>query len=110
MNLTTKGAVLAATMLTTGVIGATLPAVSSAGDFYLGADAVMLTTDLDYGFTESYTTEHLRVKGGYEFSNNFALEAQVLSAASDTDADFLGDTYEPGHRGNRGSLCQVQDE
>lgn len=94
LKIKTKRAVLAATVFTTGVIGATLPAVSSAGDFYIGADAVMLTTDLDYGFTESYSTEHLRVKGGYEFSSNFALEGQVLTAGSDTDLDFLGNTFE----------------
>jgi opacity protein-like surface antigen len=77
-----------------GVTGAALPAVSSAGDFYIGADAVMLATDLDYGYTESYSTEHARVKAGYEFSSNFALEAQVLSAASDTDLDYVGNTFE----------------
>jgi hypothetical protein len=82
-------------MLVAGAVGAAaVPATAKASGFYLGADAVQLATELDYGFTEKYTTQHLRVKAGYEFLDYLAVEAQLLTADSDVDFDVFGDRFE----------------
>lgn len=81
--------------LVAGALGAmAVPDTASARGFYLGADVVQLSTELDYGYTENYTTQHLRVKGGYEFLDYLAIEGQVLTAAHDTDTDVFGGRYE----------------
>jgi hypothetical protein len=78
-------------VLTAGATGAALaPGVASAGGFYLGADAALLSTELDYGLTEEYSTNHLRVKAGYEIADFIAVEGHVYTANDDTDIDFAG--------------------
>ena len=91
--------VKAATMLSmiglTAVGAATLPTSASASGFYIGADVVKRTTDLDYlGGTETYDTSHVRIKGGYEILKFLAVEAHVLTAGNDTDIDPFGALYE----------------
>jgi hypothetical protein len=81
--------------LVAGVIG-TAPASASAaaGGFYLGADLVQLATELDYGYTEKYSTSHLRVRAGYQIADFIAVEGQVLTAGDDTDFDFTNNQFE----------------
>lgn len=94
MNIGTNSTTALAVLLA-GSIGATaVPDTAAASGFYLGADAVQLATELDYGFTENYTTQHLRVKGGFEFLDYLAVEAQVYTADQDTDIDAFGDRFE----------------
>jgi len=78
------------------IIGtASLPTSALASGFYIGADLVQRTTDLDYfEGTESYTTSHVRIKGGYEILKFLAVEAHVMTAGNDTDIDPFGDLYE----------------
>lgn len=67
---------------------------AQAGGFYLGADAVSLSTELDYAFgTEDYSTTHLRLKAGYEFADFLAVEAHLAGAGDDTGVDPFGDLY-----------------
>lgn len=61
--------------------------------WYLGADAVQLTTTIDYGSTETYTTRHARFKAGYEALDFLSVEGRVMTAGHDTDIDFLGGLY-----------------
>lgn len=61
--------------------------------WYLGADAVQLTTTIDYGSTETYTTRHARFKVGYEALDFLSVEGRVMTAGHDTDIDFLGGLY-----------------
>lgn len=78
------------------VVGAgVLPTSVSASGFYIGADVVQRTTDLDYdGGTETYNTSHVRIKGGYEILKFLAVEAHVSTAGKDTDIDPFGDLFE----------------
>lgn len=90
----TKMTKAAVAVLIAGALGAALmPGTASASGFYLGADAAALSTELDYGFTETYSTTHLRVKAGYEFGRFFALEGHIYTAANGTDVDFTNTTY-----------------
>ena len=83
--------VKAATMLS--MIGLTAaPGISQAAggvDFYAGADVVQLTSKLTAPASVppsvDFTTQHLRLKGGMNVTNWLAVEAQLLSSASDTD-------------------------
>jgi opacity protein-like surface antigen len=80
--------------LVAGAMGATLlPGTASAGGFYMGADAALLSTELDYGFTEEYSTNHLRVKAGYEIADFIAVEGHVYTANDDTDIDFTNTLF-----------------
>lgn len=78
------------------VLGAALlPNAASASGFYLGADVVQRTTDLDYfGGTETYTTSQARIKAGFEIIKYFAIEAHVYTPGKDTDIDPFGDRFE----------------
>jgi hypothetical protein len=90
-----KSSSLSVALVAAGAISvAVVSTDASAAGFYLGADAVSLKTDLDYaGGSESYSTTHLRVKGGYEFMDYIAVEAHVLTAADDTDIDPFGNLF-----------------
>lgn len=78
--------------------GATLPTSASASGFYIGADVVQRTTDLEYpdtyGGSETYTTQHTRIKAGYEILKFLAVEAHASNAGKDTDIDPFGDMFE----------------
>lgn len=78
------------------VIGtSSLPTSAAASGFYVGADIIQRTTDLDYaGGSETYRTNHARVKAGYEILKFLAVEAQLSSAAKDTDVDPFGDLFQ----------------
>ena len=68
-----KGKRFLPVVLLAGFMGAgVIPASASAAGFYLGVDTVALSTQLDYGLTEDYSTTHLRLKAGYEFMNTLA--------------------------------------
>lgn len=83
-----------AVMMAGSLGAAVVPAAASASGFYIGADAVMRSTELDYlEGTETYHTEHARIKAGYEILDFLAVEAQVLTAGDDSDIDFFGDLY-----------------
>lgn len=72
-----------------------LPSLASAASgWYAGVAMDSMTTTLDYTIgTESYSTQHVGVKLGYEFSGNSAIEFRLMGAGNGTDVDFLGDTY-----------------
>ncbi|HEX9626267.1 MAG TPA: outer membrane beta-barrel protein [Acidiferrobacterales bacterium] len=81
-------------VLTLGAVGvAAVPATAAAAGFYLGADFVQLSTELDYGATEKYSTTHARLRAGYEIHDTIAVEMHILTAGDDTDIDFLGNTF-----------------
>jgi len=61
--------------------------------FYLGADVASLQTTLDYGFTENYSTNHARLKVGYQILNFLSVEGRIMTPDYDTDIDFLGGQY-----------------
>lgn len=69
------------------------PAQAVERGFYLGTDVAQLQTTIDYGVTESYTTSHARLKGGYQFLDFLSVEGRIMSSGNDTDIDFLGDRY-----------------
>jgi hypothetical protein len=70
------------------------PAAQAAeSGFYMGADAVQLTTTIDWGFTESYTTTHARFKAGYQILDFLSVEGRIMSSDYNTDIDVFGDTY-----------------
>ena len=56
---------------------------------YIGADLSAMRTELDYAWNEDYSTSHVRVKAGYEFSRFFAAEAQFYSSGDDSDYSFF---------------------
>lgn len=79
----------------TAISAATLPTSASASDFYIGADVVQRTTNLDYtGGSETYNTNHVRLKGGYEILRFLAVEAHVLTAGKSTAVDPFGKMFE----------------
>lgn len=61
--------------------------------FYMGADAVQLTTTLDYVATESYTTTHARFKAGYQILDFLSVEGRIMSSDYNTDIDVFSETY-----------------
>lgn len=80
--------------LAAGAIGiAFMPATASAAGFYIGADVARLSTELDYGFSEEYDTQHVRVKAGYEFADFIAIEGHVYTSNDDDDIDINGDRF-----------------
>jgi hypothetical protein len=91
--MNTRKYALAVTMA--GSLGAAVvPTAASASGFYIGADAVVRSTELDdYYYLDTYSTTHARVKAGYEVLDFLAVEAQVLTAGDDSDTDEFGDTY-----------------
>lgn len=70
-----------------------LPASAQAAGFYLGADVVTLSTELDYQPKENYSTTHLRVKSGYAFSDILAFEIHVTGAGDDSSIDPYDNLY-----------------
>ena len=83
---------IAASAVVIGLLG--LPSVVGAGDWYLGAGFAQMQTTLDYpGGSEDYTTQHVRVNGGYAFTKHIAIEARLTSSGDDTDIDLFGARY-----------------
>ena len=92
MQIINRRKYLTSVALVAAIIGAAaVPASASAQGFYLGADMVLLGTELDLGWTEDYSTSHLRVKAGVELSGGFAIEAHLSGAGDDTTVDPFGD-------------------
>lgn len=56
-----------------------------AGNWYAGGDIVGLVSEVRFssGETVEFKTSHLRVKGGFEFTDWLAVEGQVVSPADD---------------------------
>jgi len=77
----------------TGLLALSPAAHAAEQGWYIGADAVQLTTTLDYGATESYTTSHARFKLGYQILDFLSVEGRVMSSGNDTDIDVFGDQY-----------------
>lgn len=73
------------------VIGLGIPTLAQAQGGYLGVDAATRWSDVDWGGgTDHYTTEHLRLKGGFDFDRNFGFELRIASGDDDTFNDFVG--------------------
>ncbi len=74
------------------VIGLSVPFLARADGWYLGADVAFRDTTLDYGapVEESYSTQHVRLKGGYDFAQNFGVEMRLMNSGDDTYTDFFG--------------------
>lgn len=82
-------------ILATTVIAVCLsaPSLAHADGWYLGADVALRDTTLDYGlFTsdESYTTQHVRLKAGYDFAQYFGVEMRLMNSGDDTYTDIFG--------------------
>jgi hypothetical protein len=72
----------------------TVSTLSTAGQFYVGAQATTLTAYLDYANgSESYKLDPVRLEMGWK-ARNFYWAVQVLSSGRDTDIDLYGTTYE----------------
>lgn len=73
----------------------TSPAQAAPGDrgFYIGADMTSLQTELDYGFSESYSTKHARFKIGYQILKFLSVEGRAMASDYDTDIDVFGGQY-----------------
>lgn len=69
------------------------PAQAVDRGFYLGADVTSLQTTLDYGYTENYSTNHTRLKVGYQILNFLSVEGRAMTSDYDTDIDFFGGQY-----------------
>ena len=84
----------AALALCVGSLG--VPLTARADGWYLGADLAVMDTTLEYGgvlsstYTESYTTGHARLKGGYNFAKYYGVELRLTSSGDDTYVDSLG--------------------
>jgi hypothetical protein len=74
-----------------GIGGFGIPAIAQADGGYIGADAATMWTDVDWGGgTDHYTTQHLRLKGGYDFPGYFGFEMRIASGGDDTYNDIFG--------------------
>ena len=62
-----------------------------AGNWYAGGDLAGVASDMRFasGETATFETAHLRLKGGFEFTDWLAVEAQVLSPADDDQTTTL---------------------
>jgi hypothetical protein len=69
-----------------------VPSLAQADGGYLGADAVLRGTTLEYYFSgsESYTTQHLRLKAGYDFAQYYGVEMRLMNSGDDTYTDIYG--------------------
>jgi Outer membrane protein beta-barrel domain len=68
-----------------------LPALARADGPYIGVDGATMWTDVDWGGgVDHYTTQHLRLKGGYDFPGNFGFEMRIATGGDDTFNDFYG--------------------
>lgn len=58
---------------------------ATAGNWYAGGDIVSLVSEVRFtsGETVEFETAHLRLKGGYEFTDFLAVEGQVVTPADD---------------------------
>ena len=65
-----------------------IPATSFAGNLYVGADFARMKSALalPWGAELQYETNHLRLKGGYEWLDWLALEGQILTKGKDEHA------------------------
>lgn len=86
----------AAGLVAFGAVVAAAPARAEGG--YVGVDLVALVNKLTYSiggssYDETYSGGHLRLKGGYRFTDMFAIEGQLLSGSSDTQNDPFGNPY-----------------
>jgi len=71
--------------------GVGVPALAQADGPYIGADAATMWTDVDWGGgTDHYTTQHLRIKGGYDFPGNYGFEMRIATGSDDTYNDIFG--------------------
>ena len=77
---------------------------------YIGADLSAMRTELDYAWNEDYSTSHVRVKAGYEFSRFFAAEAQFYSSGDDSDYSFFYGEDIEYDSGNMVGLLSVDSE
>lgn len=74
-----------------GIVGFVIPPLAQAQGGYLGVDVATRWTDLDWGGgTDHYTTNHVRLKGGFDFDRNFGFEMRIASGGDDTFNDFAG--------------------
>jgi len=61
--------------------------------WYLGADLVDMRTTLDLtGGSENYDTQHLRLKLGFAFTDNFTIEARLLSDDTATQTNSASES------------------
>ena len=69
-----------------------VPSLARADGWYLGADVALRDTTLEYYFSasESYTTQHVRLKAGYDFARYYGVEVRLMNSGDDTYTDFLG--------------------
>jgi len=79
--------------------GVSLAAPARAQNPYAGADLVVVGNKLTYTFLgntydETFGSGHLRLRGGYRFSEHFALEGHLVSANTATANDALNLSYE----------------
>jgi len=76
-----------------GALALTSPAQAADRGWYLGADVASLLTTLDYGYSETYSTTHARLKVGYQILNYLSVEGRAMSSDYDTDIDVFGGQY-----------------
>ena len=94
MRLSLKSLTIVSVLSTSaGALVLASPAYAVDRGFYLGADVTSLQTTLDYGDTESYSTNHTRLKVGYQILNFLSVEGRAMTSDYDTDIDFLGNQY-----------------
>jgi len=79
--------------LTLAAIMLALGNLASAQQFYFGAQVTNISAELDYGATESYDLNPVRIELGWQ-EDWYYWGFHALTSGSDTDIDFLGDTYE----------------
>lgn len=84
-----KSVLAVATVVGIGGFGVAASAQADGG--YLGVDAATMWTDVDWGGgTDHYTTQHLRLKGGYDFPGYYGFEMRIASGSDDTYNDVFG--------------------
>lgn len=76
------------------------PRTAAQSGAYLGADIAVLGNTLEYHLCpscgkvqESYSSTHLRLRAGYRFTSQWAIEAHVVSGSDDTQVDPYGNTF-----------------
>lgn len=67
--------------------------LASAQQFYIGAQVTNISAELDYGATEEYNLNPVRVELGMQY-DWFYWGVHALTSGKDTDVDVFGDTYE----------------
>lgn len=86
---------ISTTTLTAATIAACIASTPVLAEgWYTGVDIVSQRTTLDYTTkSEDYVTQHIRIKLGYAFNENFSLEARAMSDANDTDTHTGGNLF-----------------